>query len=66
LEVLSKRKETHNTGQNSEHENQFLENSGSKVHILNADMPVLSLCEPSNNKGKIIIIYFGFGHREET
>ncbi len=65
MEVLSQKEEAHNTGQNSEHENQFLENSGSKVHTLNnADMPILSLCdEPSNNnKGKIIIIiiYFWF------
>ncbi len=46
------KEEAHNTGQNSEHENQFLENSRSKVHTLNADMPIHSLCEPSNNKGK--------------
>jgi hypothetical protein len=47
----------------------LLENSGSKVHILNADMPVLSLCEPSNNKGKkikkikIIILVLAIGKK---
>jgi hypothetical protein len=52
IEGSLQKEERNNTGQNSEHENQFLENSGSKVHILNADMPILSLCEPSNNKGQ--------------